>query len=109
VDAVTAGARNHGVASSPARFTALRDRIAQEFPSVPGLGPVTTAFTLPFTPGAMFPYTVDGKMPTKDDPGRPMRYEVALDDYFSVMGIPLRRGRVSTARDDRHAPVVIVV
>jgi len=109
VDAVVPGSTYHGIKSSPARFTALRDRIAQDFPHVPGLGKVSTAFSLPFNGAAMFPYTIDGQLPTKEAPGRPMRYEVALDDYFGVMSIPLRRGRTLTALDDRQAPVVVVV
>jgi predicted permease len=30
-------------------------------------------------------------------------------DYLQVMGIPLQRGRFFTARDDEHAPLVVVV
>jgi predicted permease len=108
-DAVVPGSKNHGIASFPARVDALRDRIVQEFPSTPGLGKVTTAYQLPFSNSQTFPYTVDGALPSKDKPGKPMRYELALDDYFGVMGIPLRRGRAFTPRDDRHAPPVVVV
>jgi putative ABC transport system permease protein len=38
-----------------------------------------------------------------------VHFEYALDDYFGVMGIPLRRGRSFTSRDDgRSQPVAVV-
>ena len=38
-----------------------------------------------------------------------LNYEVATPGYFRAMGIPLRRGRLFDATDDRRAPRVVIV
>ncbi len=38
-----------------------------------------------------------------------LNYEVATPGYFKAMNIPLRRGRLFDAKDDRRAPRVVIV
>ncbi len=110
VDAVVPFDRKTALLAMQTRFAALRDRISQEFPQIPGLGRVTTVYQLPFTQTEpSYAYAVDGQRLNPNDPKHLMRYEAALDDYFGIFKIPLLAGRGFTPQDGRQAPIVIVV
>ncbi len=53
-------------------------------------------------------FTVEGR-PKEFNDKTTARYHAASADYFRAMGIPLRRGRFFTGRDDKDAPRVVVV
>jgi predicted permease len=67
----------------------------------------TTALPLVFGAG-IFPVTVPG---IEDDPNSAPRVSIRFvtPDFFTALGIPLRRGRFLSDRDDRTAPFVTVI
>ena len=86
-------------------------RLAERLPVTPGLGPMTTTLTLPFSgETATIPYVLDGQRPLGGGRFARTNIDLALPNYFKVLDIPLLRGRTFTERDnDAHgAPVVIV-
>jgi predicted permease len=91
-----------------ARFLGVRDRLADRLREAPGSLGLTTALSLPFEASRVtVPTTIDGEAPT---PGSPeISFEYALDDYFAVMKIPMRRGRTFTTADDANSPPVAIV
>jgi putative ABC transport system permease protein len=75
--------------------------------TMPGLGPVTSTLSLPFAENRpLVKYMLEGQTAPS---GVTVGVEYALDDYFSVMRIPLLRGRSLARTDDLHAPGVMVV
>jgi putative ABC transport system permease protein len=91
-----------------ARIAAARDRLAQRLPTTRGFGGLTTTLSLPFSGVAeSVPVAVDEEAATPANPKVQLDY--ALDDYFGVMGIPLRQGRSFTRLDDKTAAAVVVI
>jgi putative ABC transport system permease protein len=54
------------------------------------------------------PYTVDGRE-AAGSASAVVPVDFALDNYFSVMGVPILRGRPFTREDSKSAPLVAVV
>jgi predicted permease len=94
------GSRTHGAAT----FARLRERVS----ALPGVLAVATASSLP-----MFGVSIHMDVHPEGEPERPHEHIAAMDvisdDYFRVMGIPKRAGRVFTAADREGSTPVVVV
>ncbi len=85
-------------------YARIRDRVS----NLPGVLAVATASRLP-----MFGVSISMDVHPEGQPERRQEHIAAMDviseDYFRVMEIPIRAGRIFTREDrDRSAPVVIV-
>ncbi len=84
----------------------LRDRLA----AIPGVDAVTLADRVPL--GAQVRTTsvvVDNQQPDEHGRGTEVDYTINDAGYFSVLGIPVLRGRDFTPADDKTAPNVAIV
>jgi putative ABC transport system permease protein len=86
------------------------DNVLERIGSLPGVRGVAAAQLVPYDGRwSITPYTVEGQPGTT--PGA--RYDVIVDavtpDYFSVMGIPLLRGRLLSQQDLQGSEVVGVI
>jgi hypothetical protein len=95
---------NGGRTSGAAVYARIRERVS----GLPGVHAVATASSLP-----MFGVSISMDVHPEGQPARRHEHVASMDvvsqDYFRLMSIPLRAGRVFSA-DDREgsAPVVIV-
>jgi predicted permease len=97
-------------ASPDAVRAALRE-VHDKFQSVPGVQAVSFSWgAVPLSGDDEWLFWIDGqpKPATENEMNWAIDYVVG-SDYLSVMGIPIRRGRFFTARDDEHAPRIAVV
>jgi predicted permease len=78
--------------------------------AIPGAQSATAAFPLPFSGGNMsLTFSIEGR-PSKPGQEPDGRASVVEPDYFQTLGIPLRRGRLLDANDNREtAPRAAVV
>lgn len=77
--------------------------------SVPGVKNASGVMPLPLSGDTLrTSFEIEGKPMAKSDLPRTHIRAVGLD-YFQTMRIPLLAGREFTARDDRHAPHVIII
>jgi putative ABC transport system permease protein len=86
----------------------LYARIRERVSALPGVRAVATASSLP-----MFGVSISMDVHPEGEPERRHEHvasmDVISDDYFRVMGIPLRAGRIFTPSDrDGGAPVAVV-
>ena len=86
----------------------FRDLLAQ-IRAVPGVNDASGVLPLPLSGDSMrTSFEIEGKPMAKSDlPSTNIR-AVGLD-YFKTMRIPLLEGREFNARDDRHAPHVVII
>ena len=92
------------------RYAGFLRLLSDRLPATPGLGPMTTSLSLPFSGSVPSgSYLLDGQAYGSDDHGRVVQFDHALDDYFNVMGVKLVRGRSIARTDDAHAPPAVVV
>jgi putative ABC transport system permease protein len=91
------------------QVVAFYDRVIERLATSPGVQRVATTTAPPFT-GSMSRLNLDIEHRTTESP-LPVRAHPGLvsPDYFSTMGIPLRRGRPFTDRDDESAPAVAII
>jgi len=90
-----------------AEFRHLHDQIA----SVPGVSAVSLqSGGLPMYGDSDDPFWIAGQPKPRRESDMPwaLWYEVE-PDYFKVMGIALKRGRLFTAQDDENSPLVAVI
>ena len=88
-------------------YATLLERVRQ----LPGVaGAAATTEELGTSASMTFSFAIEGR-PSAHRSGRedPQPLRVVSDDYFAVMGIPVRRGRVFTTADRTGAPDVVVV
>jgi putative ABC transport system permease protein len=84
------------------------DQIVARLRTLPGVDAAAAAGQIPLGGnGDRWGFHVEGKAPGSDDPSVE-RYAVT-PDYFAVMRIPLRRGRLFSAADRAGAENVIIV
>ncbi len=55
------------------------------------------------------PIEIEGRPQAPGEPELRANFDIASEDFFKVMGIPLARGRIFTLSDDPDAPPVVVV
>jgi predicted permease len=86
------------------------DQLLAKLDSLPGAKSATAAFPLPFSGGDMtISFDIQGR-PTKPGDTPDGRASVVEPDYFRTLEIPLLRGRLLTAQDNRaEAPPTTVV
>jgi putative ABC transport system permease protein len=86
-------------------FRAVEDRLR----ALPGVEAVGWVRRLPLVGRAgVQPFLIDGR-PLEDRNVSTAEVMMASDSYFSVLGIPLRRGRMFTLSDKAGAPPVMLV
>jgi putative ABC transport system permease protein len=86
-------------------FKEVLDRIR----TVPGVENASAAMPLPLSDNSLrTSFEIEGQPMAKSDLPRTQLRAVGLD-YFKTMRIPLLAGREFSARDDRHAPHVIII
>ena len=89
---------------------AFFDEVARRVAALPGVESVSFVRSLPL--GGLrnsSTITIDGAEPGPGGEVPAVEYNLASANYFSTMGIPLRRGRTFAASDDaRGAPVLLV-
>jgi putative ABC transport system permease protein len=99
------GSRGDG----PQRRGDFYHQVEERLKSLPGVTSVSVCSSLPLSgSGPSTGLSVEGRT---EEPGRaPMGliHSVGVD-YFHTMGIPLRKGREFTPRDDLNAPPVLVI
>jgi predicted permease len=78
--------------------------------ALPGVLAIGSATTLPFSGGnALIDFRVVGAPPPPPNVNQEISIVSASADYFSAMGVPLRRGRFFTDRDRIDVPRVAIV
>jgi putative ABC transport system permease protein len=100
------GARYRRDPSLVAFYSRLKERLVAQ----PGVSGVTFANVLPIEGGGPFlSYSVEGE-PAPDAGSTPdANVRVVDPDYFKLMAVPLRAGRLPSADDGEAAPHVLVV
>jgi putative ABC transport system permease protein len=88
-------------------FASLIDRL-RTLPGVEEVG-LTSRLPLKQKSGQVRSYSVEGQPRPAGSPLDSMETLIASPGYFSVMGIPLRRGRWFTEHDDHRVDRVVVV
>jgi putative ABC transport system permease protein len=95
--------------ANPARKARFHADVLEQLRSAPGIAGAAMGLTAPIASGMSRGVWIDGQ----PDPGpgrRPsMGFLTISENYFQLLGIPLRRGRAFTARDDAGAPTVVIV
>ena len=98
--------------STPEKRLQRMDEIATRFRSVPGVQEVGLVSALPFHPSqidARDALAIEGRPAPATEADAQVYTTVASPEYFHVMGIPLRRGRVFEASDRMNAPRVALI
>jgi predicted permease len=93
-----------------AKFTNLTRDFIERLEASPGIERAATISTLPLEHGLMNLFNVQGR-PAPDggrEPGR-AQWRIISNDYFQVMGIPLRRGRTFTDLDTQGSERVTII
>lgn len=92
------------VEASRARYVeATRERLA----ALPGVDAVGAATFPPMAAGvASAVYWVEGRERPADEPPANASFQLVAGDYFDVLGIPLRRGRLFGSADDAGSAIV---
>jgi predicted permease len=93
-----------------AKFANLSRDFIERLEGSPGIERAATISTLPLEHGLMNLFNVQGR-PAPDggrEPGR-AQWRIISNDYFQVMGIPLRRGRTFTDLDTQGSERVTII
>ena len=91
------------------RTTAV-ERMISRVSSVPGVASATMATGLPMTGGgATIHFNLAAQPPKSPQEYRLAGYRAVTPSYFATLGIPLKRGRTFSDRDDAEAPRVGVI
>jgi putative ABC transport system permease protein len=96
---------------TPAKYTALLDRVYLRLREVPGITSLTPVLIPPFLGPNVFVRLPEvwGQTPAEAERTSPMPIETGGSDYFRTLGIPLVRGRAFLESDRAGAPGVVVV
>ncbi len=90
---------------STADIAGFYDRLIGRLEAQPGIRSAAVIEAgMPFQRGGNFPVAVDGVYPPET-----FRYRTVTPDYFAMMGIPLKEGRVFSADDRAEAEPVAIV
>jgi putative ABC transport system permease protein len=84
--------------------------LARRISEVPGVESAAVTMIEPFAWGGIQRgFNVEGHAPISNAEADTVYYQEVGPGYFSTMGIPLRRGRDFTPRDDRRSPGAVLV
>ena len=101
-----------GMVSAPpdAIRAAMRD-IHDKFAAAPGVEAISlTLGAIPLSSDDEQLFWLEGQPVPRNDNEMNWTLDYIVEpEYLQVMGIPLKRGRFFTLRDDEHAPLVVVV
>ena len=87
-------------------YRSLVDRVAAQ----PGVQSVAASLPLPLYGGGLnFAFQVEGRAPEREGSDASANYTSATPEYFRVLEIPLRQGRLFSASDDAEASPVCLV
>ena len=101
---------NGGQYASTARTEMLARRVIEHLESLPGVEAATSSMGAPVEGGADLPFVIEGRQPPKDSPYHgDEQYRYAAPHYFTVLKVPLLRGRVFTLQDTGKAPGVVII
>jgi putative ABC transport system permease protein len=96
-------------ATDEARTGAV-ERVIEDARALPGVTNVGSTTQLPMTGGgATIHFNIHGRPPAGPEQYTMAGYRAVSADYFSAMGIALRRGRALTPQDREGSPRVIVI
>ncbi len=99
-----------GKFTSPAQCNAYWQTVIDHLRSIPGVQAASFAQALPLTgDNYVGQWTVEGVHFARPQEIPPMWQYYVQADYFRTMQIPLRRGRLFSARDDAGSPKVAIV
>ncbi|HET7457335.1 MAG TPA: ABC transporter permease [Gemmatimonadaceae bacterium] len=85
---------------------AVYERLLERTRAIPGVQGVAVSNDLPMQGAGYVTFSVDGR---ESKPGEDVQPFAVSPDYFKVLGVPLRSGRVFTTGDVDGAPLVAVV
>ena len=92
----------------PALYRAVLERSRE----LPGVSAAAISVDLPMAGPSYLSYSIEGQAPRESQPGaapEDVQPFAVTSDYFSALGIPLRRGRLISAEDGPTAPRVALV
>jgi putative ABC transport system permease protein len=93
----------------PAQSADFFKNLLEKIRAVPGVKSASAVMPLPLSHNSLrTSFQIEGHPMALSDLPRTFIRAVGLD-YFSTMRIPLESGREFSARDDRHAPHVIII
>lgn len=96
--------------STPQQWTAFSDELLRRLHAQPGLQQSAIVVPLPVLDGFVnLGFRIDGAPPLPPGATQTADFVSASPQYFSVMGIPLLRGRGFTADDSAMRPPVAVI
>jgi putative ABC transport system permease protein len=92
------------------QIVAFYDRLMPGLAALPGVRSAAAVMGLPLS-GMQFDisFKVAGRAPLRPADEPSMEIRVASPEYFSTMGIPVKRGRGFTDRDTASSPQVVVI
>ena len=99
--------------ADPAQLPPLYEAIVERARAIPGARGAAVSADLPMMGASYITFSVEGRPePSQSDPGRAPEdvqpFSVS-PEYFGVLGIPLKRGRLLAASDGPEAPGVAVI
>jgi len=92
------------------RQRAYFQQALQQVQGIPGVKSAAVASKLPLAGSdKVRAFLVEGRPPLASGQQQTASYNVVSPDYFSTMGIGLKKGRAFTDRDDFNAPLVAII
>jgi predicted permease len=92
------------------RQIAFFDQLMPRLQAIPGVQSAGAALSLPLTgTSVVLSFEIGGRPPVPPSQQPAIQVRVATPDYFTALGIPLRRGRVFTDLDRDGTPPVVVL
>ena len=86
------------------------DQLLPRLKSIPGVRSVGAVLSLPLSgTSIVLNFEVAGRRPVPPAQQPAMQVRVATPEYFSTIGIPLRRGRLFTDHDRAGSPSVVLI
>jgi predicted permease len=99
-----------GKYASTANVTNFITQVTRRVETLPGILAASSAIVLPTQNEIDLPFTIAGKPPAKGSQyNGDVQWRSMSPHYFSVFGIPVLRGRVSTEADSQHAAQIVII
>jgi putative ABC transport system permease protein len=96
--------------STPQQWTAFATALMTRLQAMPGMQDSACAAPLPIQDGQInLPFEIAGNPPLPAGAANTADYVTASPRYFSVMGIPLLRGRLFNSSDSPSSPRVVLI